>query len=114
MDQPLCIPKNDLIKALEASMPLAFAGKLIGDLSGGLFNWKSLQNKRSLGLIPQNIFVRINKNVGVLRTPFLAWVAEQIDAQDAPNTPNTQPLKRPRGRPRKQPLPEPQATVQEA
>lgn len=117
MDQPLCIPKITLVQALEAALPPVFAGKRLDALTGQAFRWKSIQNLRSLKLIPQSIFFRAGRAVAILRAPFIEWACAQAEAQATPTTahldPNAPP-RRPRGRPRKHQMPTASVTSTQA
>ena len=63
----------DIIAELRAALPPIFLGSKIDKLTGGLFNWGTIQNRRSRGEYENEdeIFFR----VGMRRDPFLASVA---------------------------------------
>jgi hypothetical protein len=61
-------------EAFRKSWPPAFAGPEIGRLSGGTLRWRTVKNKKILGIIPAACFVRGGYRLTiVLRDPFLDW-----------------------------------------
>jgi hypothetical protein len=82
---------EDYIKALKEALPPVFPGPSIGDLTGGLFNWGSIQNFKSKGLIPKEVFgPRLggsNAPTPVIRDPFIRWLADRANRRAAKSQP---------------------------
>jgi hypothetical protein len=79
------------IEALKEALPPVFPGPSIGELTGGLFNWGSLQNFRSKGLIPEEVFgPRLggsNAPTPVIRGPFIRWLGDRANHRAAKSQP---------------------------
>jgi|SRR6516162_5012674 hypothetical protein len=68
----------DIVAELRAVLPPVFLGSKIGKLTGDAIAWGSIQNKRSLRLIPDECFARSGSRLLVLRDPFLIWWAKTL------------------------------------
>ncbi|MBX9635111.1 MAG: hypothetical protein K2X44_09035 [Magnetospirillum sp.] len=71
---------KEIIEELRACLPRLFHGPSLGDLTGGLFNWRTIQNRRAAGEIPDadNIFFKMGAKVGIRRDPFLAYAESKL------------------------------------
>jgi hypothetical protein len=68
---------EDVIAEMKRQLPSVFLGANIDELSGGIFNWRTIQNRRSRSEYENEdeIFFRVGNRVGVRRDPFLTSVA---------------------------------------
>lgn len=64
---------DTIIDELRTALPPVFLGTRINKLTGDAINWRTIQNKRSQGQIPDECFLRSGVRVLVRRDPFLAW-----------------------------------------
>jgi hypothetical protein len=64
---------HEIIEELREVLPVAWIGSKTGELTGGLFHWPTLQNKRAKRLIPDECFIRVDNRVAIRRDPFLRW-----------------------------------------
>jgi hypothetical protein len=64
---------KEIIDQVRDAWPPLFAGTSIDDLSGGALTWVTVQNKRCMGEIPDECFVRSGPKVLVVRDRFLDW-----------------------------------------
>ena len=67
--------KHPIVEELRAAWPPVLAGSSIDELSGNAIHWPTIQNKRSLKLIPEECFVYSGRRVLVRRDNFLNWWA---------------------------------------
>lgn len=66
---------NELLLFLKRRLPEVFPGKEIDKLSGNIFRWRTMQNMRCNGKIPQDCFFRLSaRKILVNRDKFLEWV----------------------------------------
>lgn len=69
-----------LLLFLKEKLPEVFPGKEIDKLSGNIFRWRTLQNRRCKGEIPQDCFLRLStRKVLICRDKFLEWVKNSQD-----------------------------------
>jgi len=66
---------QDIVEELRGLLPPVFAGPKIGELTGGVIHWPTVQNKRARREIPDECFAYTGRRVIVRRDPFLAWWA---------------------------------------
>ena len=64
---------DKIIDELRAALPPVVAGPALDELTGGAICWRTIQNKRSLRLIPDEAFIYSGRRVLVRRDPFLNW-----------------------------------------
>ena len=65
------------IEELREKLPAMFPGKKLDTLAG--YNWRTLQNEKSRGEVPPEVFARSGKrNLLVVRDPFLKYWASKI------------------------------------
>jgi hypothetical protein len=76
----LCEPLQELQKKL----PPLFAGTELDNLTGKGYCWRSLQNEKSLGKVPEDVFLRSgSKKLLVVRDNFLAHWQTKIGSGKA-------------------------------
>ena len=75
---------SDIIEELKAALPPIWAGPRSGELSGGVFHWPTIQNRRSRHEIPDECFVRTGNRLLVRRDPFLTWWAGTLQPARRP------------------------------
>lgn len=73
---------NSIVQAAKEEWPPTFALAAVDKLSGGACNNRTIRNKRSLGLIPENCFFKHGRKVIVHRDRFLAWWDSQIRSSE--------------------------------
>jgi hypothetical protein len=64
---------KEIIEQLREELPAVFLGTSTGELTGDAICWRTVQNKRSRGEIPDDCFLRSGSRVLVVRDPFLDW-----------------------------------------
>ncbi len=75
---------DDVIERMRKECPPIFTGPSLTERSGGVFNWGTIQNRRSAGKtdptkkIPDECFRYMGKRVLVVRDPFLDWAATTL------------------------------------
>ena len=89
---------QSVIDELRLALPPVFAGTSIDELTGDAINWRTIQNKRSLRVIPDECFVRSGQRVLVRRDLFLNWWAGTLTE-----------ARQPFGKPLRTPPPQPRA-----
>lgn len=63
-----------VIEKFRANLPPAFAGRQIDELTGNGLRWRTLQNLKSLGKIPLDIFIKQTGGKVLLdRDRLLSW-----------------------------------------
>lgn len=68
-----------LIELYSKILPESFPGSQIDALTSKCHRWRSLQNKRSRGEIPEGCFVKISsRKILILKQPFLEWLAASM------------------------------------
>jgi hypothetical protein len=75
---------DDVIDALEESLPAVFAGVRLAQLTGGLFTWSAIRTRRCRGQIPEECFgspFNLNAPTPMLKAPFLAWLRQRQPLQ---------------------------------
>ena len=71
----------DPLKKLRASLPPIFAGVEIDRLTGRAYRWRTLQNEKSRGAAPGDMFLKSgSRKTLVDRDRFLAYWQRKIDA----------------------------------
>jgi hypothetical protein len=74
-EKPLCEP---LLK-VKRTMPPVFAGRSLDEMTGQGYRWRTLQNEKSRGEAPADIFLRQGKRkLLVDRDKFLAYWQSKI------------------------------------
>lgn len=64
----------DALAALKKELPPIFLGKNLTELTKGAFNWRTFQNMKCRGKVPEGVLLRSgNRNLLVVRDPFLEW-----------------------------------------
>lgn len=71
---------DDFLLFLERTLPFVFPGKDIDKLTANVFRWRTMQNMRCKGKIPQECFLRLSsRKILIYRDKFLAWVRNNQD-----------------------------------
>ncbi len=66
---------DDLISIFLRILPEVFCGRDLDKLTGKILQWRTIQNRRSRGEIPEKCFKKISpKKVVILRDLFLEWL----------------------------------------
>ncbi len=66
---------DDLISIFLQILPEVFCGRELDKLTGKVLQWRTIQNRRSKGEIPEKCFRKISpKKVVILRNQFLEWL----------------------------------------
>jgi hypothetical protein len=74
----LCEP----LQKLQKDLPPLFAGTELDNLTGKGYCWRTLQNEKSLGKVPEDVFLRSgSKKLLVVRDKFLAHWQSKITRQ---------------------------------
>ena len=69
----------ETLEKLRATMPPIFAGSALDDLTGRAYRWRTLQNEKSLGKAPNDIFLRFgSRKLLVDRDRFLDYWATKL------------------------------------
>ena len=79
---------GNILEELRAALPPVFAGPSLDDLTGGAIVWRTIQNKRSLHLIPDEAFAYTGRRVLVRRDLFLNWWAGTLNEGTARRGPS--------------------------
>lgn len=70
---------STLIEQYSGTMPESFPGNMIDVLTAKSLRWRTIQNRRSKGEIPEHCFVKVSpRKVLILRDNFLLWLGEEI------------------------------------
>lgn len=68
-----------LIEHLASALPHSFPGPCIDALTANSLRWRTLQNRRSKGEIPESCFIKLSsRKVLILRDEFVAWLAQDM------------------------------------
>jgi len=69
-----------LISQYASSLPESFPGKELDRLTANGLRWRTIQNRRSRGEIPEHCFTRVSpRKTLILRDPFLEWLAVTLE-----------------------------------
>ena len=69
----------ELIEKLKQELPIIFAGTMLDEFTGHGYKWRTLQNEKALGLVPDDVFLRSgNRKLLVVRDPFLKYWATKL------------------------------------
>jgi hypothetical protein len=67
------------LQNLQKNLPPLFAGTELDVLTGNGYRWRTLQNEKSAGMVPQDVFLRSGKKkLLVVRDPFLNYWQSKI------------------------------------
>lgn len=67
------------LQKLQEGMPPIIAGTELDRFTGGAYRWRTLQNQKSLGEAPEDIFLRSgSRKLLVVRDAFLAYWQSKI------------------------------------
>jgi hypothetical protein len=70
---------NPALEQFKTDWPAVFAGVELDKMTGGGFRWRTLQNLKSTGEAPNDIFLRSGSHkLLVVRDPFLDWWQSRI------------------------------------
>lgn len=75
--------RRDLIEKLRAELPPMWDRKNTSKLTGGFVHHRTLANLMSQGKGPRGTFRMGYKKVGILRDPFLDWLEEHLELNEA-------------------------------
>lgn len=76
----LCEP----LQKLQKEMPSIFAGTELDTFTGKGYCWRTLQNEKSLGKVPEDVFLRSgSKKLLVIRDNFLAHWQRKISGGES-------------------------------
>jgi hypothetical protein len=79
----MTIPTNEVKAAIEAARkewPPLFAATELDRLTGGALRRRTIANMRSLGEIPDQIFLLDGRKLLIVRDELLAWWSERLTA----------------------------------
>ena len=63
------------------TMPPVFAGTALNGLTGNAYNWRTLQNEKSRGEVPENVFMRAGvRKLLICRDNFLIFWQRKLNA----------------------------------
>lgn len=73
-----------VLQQLRETMPPLFAGSALDQLTAGGYRWRSLQNEKSLGTAPADMFIRSgNRKLLVIRDKFLEFWKSKLSSGEA-------------------------------
>jgi len=75
---------DEVIAQFQKDMPPAWPGTETGKYTGGNVNWRSLQNEKSRGETPPDMFIRQgSRKLLVVRDKFLPYWQSKLSAAEA-------------------------------
>lgn len=75
---------EDVIETLRATLPPVFAVGMPDDMTGGLLNGRTIQNKKCSGEIPSDVFFYSGRQLGCRRDALLDWYRGTLESADVP------------------------------